>query len=95
MGLLYELCRIMNCYNRVAVYVYIDIGDEGLEYGKEIQPSVTTVIGPRAMIIITNLYHDSVLLAVPLYTSTQHLIQGQPTRSKWLLYVYCLKIQHL
>ena len=65
MGLLYELYRIMNCYNRVAVYVYIDIGDEGLEYGKEIQPSVTTVIGPRAMIIITNLYHDPLLLVVP------------------------------
>jgi len=32
------------------------------------------------MIIITNLYHDSVLLVVPLYTSTQHLIHGQPTR---------------
>ena len=43
-------------------------------------PSVTTVIGTRVMIIITNLCHDSLLLVVPLYTSTQHLIQGQPAR---------------
>ena len=62
--------------------------------GKEIQPSVTTVIGPRAMIIITNLYHDSLLFVVPLYTSTQHLIQGQPTIG---INGYCIlsKIQHL
>jgi len=65
-----------------------------LGYGKDMQPSVMTVIGTRVMIIIPNLYHDSVLLVVSLYTSTQHLIQGQPTRG---IYGYRIlsKIRHL
>ena len=79
MGLLYEVCRIVNCYNRAAEYVYTDIGYEASSMVRNVT-SVTTVIVTRVMITFTNLYHDSELLVVPLYTSTQHLIQGQPTR---------------